>query len=92
QGLYCKAVFVICLLGGSYLFYKLTKAKEMDFAFRYAMPTVIVLWSCVELLVKWKIFSEPWVTLNPLFLTIVAIAFVTILFFIVSAERRKRQA
>ena len=68
QGLYCKVVFILCLLGGSYLFYKLTKAKEMDYAFRYAMPTVIVLWSCVELLVKWEFFSEPWITLNPVFL------------------------
>lgn len=92
QGLYCKAVFVLCLLGGSYLFYNLTKAKEMDYAFRYAMPTVIVLWSCVELLVKWKIFSEPWITLNPVFLAIVVIAFVSILSFIVRAERRKKQA
>ena len=91
QGLYCKAVFIICLLGGSYLFYKLTKAKEMDYAFRYAMPTVIVLWSCVELLVKWEITSEPWITLNPVFMTIVTIAFVTILFLIVRAERRKRR-
>jgi len=92
QGMYCKTVFVLCLLGGSYLFYKLTKAKEMDYAFRYAMPTVIVLWSCVELLVKWKIFSEPWITLNPVFLSIVTVAFIAILFLIVRAERRKKQA
>jgi len=63
----------------------------MDYAFRYAMPTVIVLWSCVELLVKWKIFSEPWITLNPVFMAFVVIAFVSILFFIVRAERRKKQ-
>jgi len=92
QGMYCKTVFVLCLLGGSYLFYKLTKAKEMDYAFRYAIPTVIVLWSCVELLVKWKIFSEPWITLNPVFLSIVTVAFIAILFLIVRAERRKKQA
>ena len=80
---------MLCLIGGSYLFYRLTKAKEMDYAFRYAIPTVIVLWSCVELLVKWEITSEPWITLNPLFLTIVAIAFIAILLYIVGAERRK---
>ena len=90
QSLYCKMVFVLCLLGGSYLFYRLTKAQEMDYAFRYAMPTVIVLWSCVELLVKWKITSEPWITLNPLFMGIVTIAFIAILLFIVRAERRKK--
>ena len=90
QGLYCKAVFFLCLLGGSYLFYRLIKAREMDYAFRYAMPTVIVLWSCVELLVKWKVTSEPWITLNPAFLGMVTVAFITILLFIVRAERRKK--
>jgi len=49
-----------------------------------------VLWSCVELLVKWKITSEPWVTLNPLFMGIVAVAFIAILLFIIRAERRKK--
>lgn len=92
QSLYCKTVFVLCLLGGSYLFYRLTKAKEMDYAFRYAIPTVIVLWSCVELLVKWKITSEPWITLNPVFMFFVVITFIAIIFLIVRAERRKKKA
>jgi len=78
-------------LGGSYLFYRLTKAKEMDYAFRYAMPTVIVLWSCVELMVKWKITAEPWITLNPLFLSIVTVAFFAVLLYIIRAERIKRK-
>jgi len=90
RGLYCKTVFVLCLAGGSYLLYQLTRAQEMDYAFRYAMPTVIVLWSCVELLVKWEITSEPWITLNPLFLIIVTAAFIAILLYIVRAERQKR--
>jgi len=92
QSLYCKTVFVLCLLGGSYLFYRLTKAKEMDYAFRYAMPTVIVLWSCIEIMVKWKVFSEPWITLNPVFMFFVVIAFILIIFLIVRAERRKKKA
>jgi cbb3-type cytochrome oxidase subunit 3 len=90
QGIFCKMVFVVCLLGGSYLFYRLTKAGEMDCAFRYAMPTVVVLWSCVELLVKWKIFSEPWITLNPLFLAVVALVFIALIIFIMRSERRKK--
>ena len=92
QGQYCKTVFILCLLGGSYLFYNLTKAKEMDYAFRYAIPTVIVLWTCVELLVKWKIFSEPWITLNPVFLAIITVAFISILVLIVRTERSKKTA
>lgn len=79
QGLVCKMFFIFCLVAGTYLFYRLTKAQEMGFAFRYAMPTVIVLWSCIETLVKWKIFSEPWITLNPVFLTIVVLTFAGVL-------------
>ena len=91
QGIFCKIVFVLCLLSGIYLFYKLTKAEEMDYAFRYAVPTVVVNWSCIEILVKWKILSEPWITLNPFFLIVVTVAFLGTLFLIVRAERRKKQ-
>jgi len=90
-GLFCKLFFIFCLLAGIYLFYKLIKAQKMDFAFRYAIPTVVVIWSCIETLVKWKIFSEPWITLNPLFLTIVTLIFIGALFFIVRAEKKSRQ-
>ncbi len=79
QGLFCKLFFLFCLVSGIYLFYRLTRAQEMGFAFRYAMPTVIVLWSCIETLVKWKIFSEPWITLNPVFLTLVVLTFAGVL-------------
>ena len=90
RGAFCKMLFMLCLLGGSFLFYRLTKAREMDYAFRYAMPTVIVLWSCVELLVKWKVFSELWITLNPTFLAAVVIAFIAILIAILRAEHREK--
>jgi hypothetical protein len=91
QSLYCKIFFVSCLLGGTWLFYRLTKAEEMGFAFRYAIPTVIVLWSCIETLAKWKILSEPWITLNPAFMTFVVVVFCGALFFIVYAERLKKR-
>jgi hypothetical protein len=87
----CRIFFTSCLLGGTYLFYRLMKAEEMGFAFRYAIPTVVVLWSCIETLAKWKILSEPWITLNPAFLTMVVLIFAAALFFIVRAERLKKQ-
>jgi hypothetical protein len=90
NGLFCKMFFISCLVGGIYLFYRLTKAQQMDFAFRYAIPTVIVIWSCIETLVKWKIFSEPWITLNPPFLTVIMLVFVGVLFLIVRAERKSK--
>ena len=90
NGLFCKMFFISCLVGGTYLFYRLIKAERMDFAFRYAIPTVVVIWSCIETLVKWRIFSEPWITLNPPFLTVVMLVFVGVLFLIVRAERKSK--
>lgn len=90
EGLLCKLLFCFCLIAGIYLFYKLLKTQKIDPAFRYAIPTVVIIWSCIETLVKWKIFSEPWITLNPLFLIIVTLIFITGLFFIIQAERKGR--
>ena len=91
QSTACKIFFISCLLGGTYLFYRLTKAEEMGFAFRYAIPTVVVLWSCIETLAKWKILSEPWITLNPVFMAVVVVVFAGALFLIVRAERIKKK-
>jgi hypothetical protein len=91
QSLFCKIFFISCLIGGMYLFYRLTKAEEMGFAYRYAIPTVVVLWSCIETLVKWKILSEPWITLNPAFLTLVVGVFVIAIVLIVRAEKAKKK-
>jgi len=89
QSLFCKIFFISCLIGGTYLFYRLTKAEEMGFAYRYAIPTVVVLWSCIETLAKWKILSEPWITLNPAFLAVVVGVFVIAIVLIVRAEKVK---
>jgi hypothetical protein len=91
QSLFCKVFFFACLLGGIYLFYRLTKADEMGFAFRYAIPTVVVIWSCIETLVKWKILSEPWITLDPAFLSIIVIVFISALILIVRSEKLKKK-
>jgi hypothetical protein len=90
QGKFCKVFFVACLIGGTYLFYRLTKAEEMGFALRYAIPTVVVIWSSIETLAKWKILSEPWITLNPAFMIIVVGVFVIAIVFIVRAEKAKK--
>ncbi len=92
QGLFCKGLFFVCLIGGTYLFYRLLKSEQLDFAFRYAIPTVIVIWSCIETMVKWKVFTEPWITLNPVFMSFVVIAFTATLFFAVKIERKKKSA
>jgi hypothetical protein len=47
-------LLILCLLAGAYLLYRLTKIREMDFALRYAIPTVIIVWSCIETIQKWR--------------------------------------
>ena len=89
QSLFCKIFFISCLIGGTYLFYRLTKSEEMGFAYRYAIPTVVVIWSCIETLAKWKILFEPWITLNPAFLTLVVVVFVLTIVLIRRAEKAK---
>jgi hypothetical protein len=89
QSLFCKIFFISCLIGGTYLFYRLTKSEEMGFAYRYAIPTVVVIWSCIETLAKWKILSEPWITLNPAFLILVVVIFVLTIVLIRRAEKAK---
>ncbi len=90
QSLFCKIFFIACLIGGTYLFYRLTKAPDMGFAYRYAIPTVVVLWSCIETLAKWNILSEPWIALNPAFLALVVSVFAITIFLIVQTEKVKK--
>jgi hypothetical protein len=67
------ATLALSLGGGGYLFYKLLRIKDLGLAIWYAIPTVIILWNVFEILGKWGIYKEPWLTLNtPIVLTIVA--------------------
>lgn len=44
-----------------YLFIKLLKIKKIAYAIRYAIPTVIIFWTFVEILGRWDILTEIWV-------------------------------
>jgi hypothetical protein len=76
------ATLVLSLGGGGYLFYKLLRIKDMGHAIRYAIPTVIVLWNVVEILGKWDVYKEPWLTLDmPIVLSVVG-AFIAGMYFV----------
>ena len=80
-------IFVLSLGCGIYLLYKLIKIKEMGKAIRYAIPTAIVFWNGVEILAKWKVFKEPWITLNfPIMISIIAAFLIT--FYLIYKERK----
>jgi hypothetical protein len=44
-----------------YLFMRLLRIKELGFAIRYAIPTVVIFWNFVEILGRWGLFQEIWV-------------------------------
>jgi hypothetical protein len=76
------ATLVLSLGGGAYLFYNLLRIKDIGHAIRYAIPTVIVLWNVVEILGKWDVYEEPWLTLDmPIVLSIVG-AFIAGMYFV----------
>jgi hypothetical protein len=76
QGLFVKFFFAFCLCAGGYMFYRLTKAPDMGFAFRYAVPTVITLWCCVETRSRWRAFPDPLSVIDAFFIACVAAALV----------------
>lgn len=81
-------IFVLSLGCGIYLIYKLLKIKEMGKAIRYAIPTAIIFWNAVEILAKWKIFTEPWITLNVPIMSSILVAFI-ITFYLIYKDRKK---
>lgn len=49
------------LLWSMYLFAKLIKIQNFDYAIRYAIPTVIIFWNFIEVIGRWEVFDEIWV-------------------------------
>lgn len=49
------------LAWSAYLFINLLKIKQLGYAIRYAIPTVIIFWTFVEILGRWDILTEIWV-------------------------------
>ena len=74
-----------------YLFIRLLKIKQLAYAIRYAIPTVIIFWTFVEILGRWDILTEIWV--EPahywLELTIMTIVF-TILLIVLFSKRDQK--
>lgn len=44
-----------------YLFIRLMKIKKLAYAIRYAIATVVIFWTFVEILGRWDILTEIWV-------------------------------
>ncbi|MCK4306374.1 MAG: hypothetical protein KAY24_19185 [Candidatus Eisenbacteria sp.] len=55
------AVFAGSLLWSIYLITRLLKYVRIAPAIRYAVPTVIIFWTSVEILGRWDLFREIWI-------------------------------
>lgn len=49
------------LIWSVYLFIRLLKIRKIAYAVRYAIPTVIIFWTFVEIMGRWNILKEIWV-------------------------------
>ncbi|MCF8215720.1 MAG: hypothetical protein K9I59_02485 [Chlorobium sp.] len=49
------------LLWSVLLFANLLKIARLDYAVRYAIPTVVIFWNFIEILGRWNVFTEIWI-------------------------------
>ena len=90
RGYFTKFYFAFCFFVGSYLIYRLLKAKEMGYAFRYTVPTVIIIWSCVETIGRWRAYPDPMAVVDPFLVASVAVSLMLLVFVIFRSEKGKR--
>lgn len=82
-----------CLIGSIFMFNRLIRINVWGYAIRYAIATVIVLWTFVEVMARLKMYKEIW--LHPLeyktSMIVLALAFISVLvFYIMKSKKRKR--
>lgn len=79
------------LFWSAYLFFKLLKIREMGYAIRYAIPTVIIFWNFVEIMGRWNVFKEIWIYPTHYWLEITLMAVVLVALTLIGiASNRKR--
>lgn len=63
-----------------YLFVKLLKIKKLGYAIRYAIPTVIIFWTFVEIMGRWNMVKEIWIEPSHYWMemTVMLVAFVVL--------------
>jgi len=67
------------LLWSFLLFVKLITISRLDYAVRYAIPTVIIFWNFVEILGRWNVFTEIWIDPSQYVIEIVLMSIVLLI-------------
>ncbi|MBE9492240.1 MAG: hypothetical protein IMY70_05090 [Bacteroidetes bacterium] len=80
------------LLWSLFLFIKLIRIQKYAYAIRYAIPTVIIFWTFIEILGRWNLFKEIWIEPLKYWIEIVLIfAVFVLLIFISLLDKRKKK-
>ncbi len=83
--------YIAMLVWLVYLLYKLLKLNQVDYAFRYAIPVCVILFSLVEVGAFFGIYPEPWQkpAEYPVTMVLLSIAFIGSLFQLVKMQPAK---
>ncbi len=78
------------LLWSAILFFRLLKIKNIGYAIRYAIPTVIIFWNFVEILGRWDLFKEIWVHPTEYWLEMLLTGIVFLSLIVISLVKSKK--
>lgn len=86
------ALFFSMILSG-YLMWRLLQYKKMGAAIRYAIPTVIIFWNCLEIIARWEMVTEIWNHPMEYTLEILLIlgAFIAVIFLVLYVPRWEKK-
>ncbi len=85
---FTHVLFFLCLSGSGYLFYRLTRERSAGGRLRYSIAVTVVLWSDVEILMKWGRLSGSWLRYDPVFLTVLGAGVAVSAWLIYRSSRR----
>jgi hypothetical protein len=83
------------LLWSLILFIKLIRKTNLAYAIRYAIPAVIIFWTFIEIMGRWKVFEEIWINPAghwPEILGMMVVLVILIVFIIFSKSRNNKNA
>ncbi len=61
SGWEARVLFFLNTVWAIYLLNRLVKFWKVTTAIRYAIPTAIITWNSIELMVRWDLFTEVWI-------------------------------
>jgi len=79
------------LLWSMYLFLKLLKVRQMAYALRYAVPTVIIFWNFVEIMGRWGMLKEIWIEPWNYWKELVMMSVIFLILVIITVREQKKK-